>query len=289
MTIGGWWSLAMEYFYTAIKLEQIHADKLNPIVVNQEVALSCAARAWAELKMDEWEAKDPKRFTKFGGKNGALVMMNRYWDAQGQIDKNIWQIVAVEQGFGRKRECKIAENEYIVVYYIGKPDLVVYAKTEETLIPIDHKTIDYVRWDTQVKYKPHAQTAGYIFICNELARQLGYEKPVTRCIINVAARAEPTDNPRDGGKPKPRFTRVFPSYSVEELAEWKNETLEKAERLRRCIERNYWPKRESACHLYAGCDYRRVDSLPPGARELAIKADYVQIEPWVPYEVEEEE
>lgn len=293
MTIGSWWSKVMEYFYQGLMAQQHSLQVLQPWyeknIVNQEFMLRCAGKAWVDLKMNEWEAKDPKRFTKFGGKNAAIVMANRYYEAQASIDLNTFQIVAVEQGFGRRRECLIGESSQVLVFYIGKPDLVVYAKSDETLIPIDHKTIDYVRWDTQVKYKPHTQTAGYIFICNELARQLGYAKPVTKCIINVAARAEPTDNPRGGGKPRPRFVRVFPSYSVEELEEWKRETIGKAERLRRCYEEGFFPKREAYCHFYAGCEYRGIDSLSVGARDIAIKADYVQIEPWVPYEVEEEE
>ena len=140
----------------------------------------------------------------------------------------------------------------------------------------------------QARYKPHSQTTGYIFALSKIAKDLGIDRPVDRCIVNVAARSRPSDNPRDGKK-KPRFARVYVAYSSEELEEWRLGVLDKVTRMRHAIEHGDYIWREASCHLFRGCEFRRVDSTPPGARDIILTADFIKAEPWAPYEVEEED
>lgn len=282
MSLGSWWSTTMELFYK--EMDRCQRAKLP--LPDKSVVLMLAAKAWTENNMNALEAVQKKAFDKFGGHKGAIQMAGRYFDTYALQDYNNWSIIGVEEGFGLKGEVVIHEDDQIIVYYTGKPDLVVFSKHEDQLMPLDHKTVDKVEYNVQRKYKPHSQTVGYIYAVGILAKELGIQRPVSRCIINVCSRNEPSDKPRDG-KIKPRFTRVFPSYSVEEIEEWKQSIALKTKRLYECLLKDEWVWRESACHLYAGCDFRGIDSLAPGSREIAIKADYVQVDPWIPYEVED--
>lgn len=275
MDIGSWWSDVMSDFY----------EFMNARTLTKELALQSAAKHWAEHNLDQIAQTDPSGYKRFGGRDGAVVMIDRYFNSQADIDSRSWNIVATEAGFGLKREVLVAENQQVVVYYIGKPDLVVI--DQGRLCPVDHKTVDRIDSNTKKKWKPRDQFPGYLVGLKELAKQLGMETLTSdRCIVNLAARQEPSDNPRDG-KPKPRFDRAYPNYSQDEIDEWRRRKLSQAMRLRYSIENNEWLWNENACHLYAGCSYRRIDSTTPGSRELVIKTDYVQVEPWAPYEVED--
>ena len=277
MSIGSWWSLVLERCYN---------DVANHKSLTQARAIQHAVAAWKEMKMDELKQYAPKKFESFGGAAGAVVMIDEYWRDYAQHDQQRWNIVAAEAGFGRKREVCIGENDRVVVYYIGKPDLFII--NDGRLIPLDHKTVNNIRSDLTKKYKPHPQMQGYIVVGEVLARQLGYDVTVDRCIMNIAGRTPPSDKPRDGVK-KARFIRIHPGYSRDELAEWRSQTLLKVTRLRHVLETDEWTRNEAACHLYAGCDYRGIDSVTPSARPDIINAGFVKVEPWVPYEVEEDD
>jgi hypothetical protein len=281
----------MEYLYSHLKNHQDGGSDFKPYEVpSMADALKYAATAWSELNMDELEKTNPKAWKAFKGRDGAIIMASRYYETTFQHDIVNWRIIAVEYGFGLRREVLIGESDLVVVYYMGKPDLVILSKGDDQLMPVDHKTTDYIKGDTQRKYKPHPQTVGYIYAVNTLANTLGIErKSCDRCCINVGARNEPTDKPRDGGPPKPRFTRVYPCYSPDEVEEWRQSLVAKAERMRQSIEAQMFLRNESACHLYAGCEFRGVCSVPPASRDVIIKANYSEGEAWVPYSISDEE
>jgi len=275
MSVGSWWSAVMSDFY-----ELMAAGNLLLAHV-----MESAGRNWVKLKMDEFKTLDPKRYEAFGGDSGALLMISQYFTAQADIDRQSWRIIATEAGFGRKRECLIGENDKVVVYLIGVPDLIIL--TQERLMPVDHKTKDKIDRDIQGQFKPHRQTAGYIYSTNLIAKDLGYDRVVDRCVINVAARSEPTDKPRDGIK-RPRFTRVYPSYSQEELKEWQADNIADATRMREAIETDHFRHNDQACHKYnRNCAYRPICSVKPSSRLVVIKANYEVAKAWVPYEVDE--
>lgn len=296
MSIGGWWSAVLEDFYNQCKLAQYVSEtdsrilQKHVVYPSQQSFIESAAKRWREAKMDELAVARPKAYKEFGGAAGAALMAMQYYTGQGKLDCANWKIVGAEKGFGQRGEVLLHEDENTLIYYMGKPDLVVLADNGNTLLPVEHKTIHRIPSNIQIKYKPHPQIMGYVYSLNVIAASLGYDKPVDRCIVNVAARAMPSDKPKDG-IPKPRFTRVFPHYSLEELEEWKTNVVNKVKRLRHSLLNDEWLWKEgpSTCHLYGGCEYRGIDSRPPSMRELIIKSDFVEIAPWSPYVVEDEE
>lgn len=312
--IGSWWSYVLEDFYTELAGRYISGGSTTGGVSKSEI-LSYAVKHWASERMNDYASdKHFKAFAKpmavrdilrivpsadaswgdflstiaYGNPPlvafGPILMAARYHDTYAAHDACNWKIISAEKGFGARGEVLLGENDSVVVYYMGRPDLVVLSLPDDSLMPVDHKTSDHIDYNFDSKWQPHPQTAGYIFAVGKIAADLGYNRVVDRCIINGAARLEPSDNPKDG-KEKPRFKRAYPNYSPSQIEEWRLGVLEKARRLRYCVENNVWSWKESSCHTYSGCDYRPIDSRAPGARDLVIATDYEVAEPWSPYEV----
>ena len=285
IALGSWWSSVMESLY--------HEMTFGTLPTEHHV-YKFATDAWSEHNMETYKnSNDAEVFDKFGGVDGGRLMALEYYEQFAKHHFTQWQIVGPELGFGWKDELKLGEDDRVVVYYGGKPDLTIIDRSTNMLIPLDFKTKDSVPSNASVMYKPHPQTAGYIFADTELINQINRENPVNavrppdKCIIMVCARFRPSDKPRSGVR-APRFAPVYPTYSAAEIEEWRMSVMEKCRRLRDSIERGYFPPRESACHLYHnGCMFRRVCSTPPNARDMILKADYVKIDPWVPYNTED--
>lgn len=277
MHVGSWWSDTLEHCY-------MHIKERGGISVDE--TMSYATRAWAKLNMESMNAT--KEYAKFGGWPAAVLMISQFYDRYLQEDARRWKIIAAESGFGLKGEILVGENSRVVVHWVGKPDLL--QSEYHHLTPLDHKTVTRIDSDINAKYKPFPQLIGYAFATEVLARQLGMDVTVDRCIVNVCARTEPSDKPRDG-KIKPRFIRVVVGYSVSEILEWRKQTLAKVSRLRDAIESGTFLWNEHACHnmYYRPCDYRGLCSVGEGARPDIIRGNFTQIERWVPYEVNEEE
>jgi hypothetical protein len=284
MSIGGWWSKVLELFYTNMQSRQ----KSNAGYVTRSEMMAFAASAWQSCNMEAMKLQNAKAYDAFGGPLGAAAMASEYYDRIGGIDNTNLKIISSEAGFGLRGEMVLFEDNEIVIHYIGKPDLTVYDSASKVLAPLDHKTVDRIKSDIQRKYKPHGQTCGYIWAIGKLAKSLGFDIPVDRCIINIAARLPPAEKPKDG-KPKPRFTRVYPTYSPDEIEEWRLSVLSKVRAIRNAILTDSWYMSDSSCHLYGGCDFRLVDSVAPANRDIVLRSDYVTVEPWVPYEVEDEQ
>jgi hypothetical protein len=271
--VGSWWSATLELYYNAMRAGDLTLSK----------AIEFALHAWEELNMDEFAVSHPSSYADFGGRKGAAVMIGEYFQWAAPLDSTYWKVVSVEEGAGRLREVNVGENRQVTVYYIVKPDLFVLE--QDVLVPVDHKTKDYIKPRLIHDYKPHQQTQGYIVAAQELANALGIKTTVDRCLLNVAARNQP--GPR--AKQQERFARYPVYYSQYELAEWRKRTVATATRLRYCIENDEWLWNDSACHKYSGCVYRPIHSAAPNSRELVIKASYVQLEPWTPYKTDDEE
>lgn len=272
--VGIWWHECMAFFYKAMQ-------RGKPLSRGDFVA--GGLYHWNQLKMEEIEQFAPKQYQKFDGRNGAVVMLDRYYDV-GNRDQSLFDIVAVESGFGYNREVLVGETDKVVLYYTGRPDLIIKMKdSARRTMPLDHKSIDRVTGNENKMFKPHGQTAGYIFTTETLLRKHEPDTRVDRCVINICARQEPSDKPRNGKTPRPRFTRVYPGYSRDEIEFWRHQKLLQAESVRHSIENNEWIWKESSCHLYSGCEYRRICAVPAGARDIIKKSKYVQVAAWKPY------
>jgi hypothetical protein len=271
--IGIWWARCLEWYYTALAQ--------GP--VKQADLCDFAEASWKHENMDGLKADFPSSYEKFGGLIGAVGMIADYYNFSYQFDSAHWKIIAIESGFGRKREVKIGENSKVVLYWLGRPDL--FISESGRWMPLDNKTKDYIKPSHVHEFKPHPQTTGYIVAAQEIAKEKGLDVTIDRCLINLAARNAPSDNPRNGVK-RPRFQRIPISYSVAELEEWRYRTLLKATRLRHCIENDEWLWNEEACHTYGGCDYRPIHAVPPNARLIIIQSQFTITDPWVAYEPE---
>ena len=282
MSIGSWWSDVMSDFYEAIAKMQQDPSRM----VSREWTVEMALTHWKKLAMDGHAFVHASQYTKFDGKDGAVNMIRQYYDANFRLDLNNWKIIATESGFGRKKEVLVGESDKVIVYLIGKPDILLMEQNR--ISPLDHKTIDVVKGDEILKYKPHHQTIGYCLGAEVIAKSIGWDKKVDRCIINICARTGPPKRPTTN-KPFVRFKRVYPNYSPEEFTEYRRQKVWQAEALRKSIENDSWTMNDTACHIFDGCEFREICSKPPGARQIVIQSRYTKKEPWVPYETEEEQ
>src|SRR5882762_4417036 len=278
MAIGSWWSDVMEDFYNALR------DKRPLIADNiQDIAL----RAWGKNDLDKSILCEPEKFKDFGDIAGAVLMLQEYYNSQYLIDVSNWKIIAVEQGFGLKKEVLLGESPRVVVYWIGKPDLVVVENGR--LTPVDHKTVSRIDGLTISRYKPSTQMPGYVHSCEVIAKQLGYDVRVDRCVVNICSRTRPGDNPRFGKK-RPRFIRAYPNFTREEIEEWKRDVVNKCERIAQCLRTGEWGWSETSCHNFymRPCDYLKLHSATPSARDVILAADFAEGKPWKPYEPSKE-
>jgi len=122
--------------------------------------------------------------------------------------------------------------------------------------------------------------------CEAIAKSLGYQVRVDRCVVNICSRSRPSDNPRSGKK-RPRFVRAYPNFNREEIEEWRRGVVNKCERIAHCIRTNEWVWSETACDNFymRPCDFKKLDSSSPAAREVILLADFMEGRPWVPYQV----
>jgi hypothetical protein len=291
IALGAWWSSTMELYYNEMSPQ--HGPKSFP-----------AETSVSQFAIDAWKLHDMERYRndpvakdvydKFGGPDGACLMALEYHKAFGKSHYTNWTVLGPELGFGWQDEVLLGEDDRVVVYYGGKPDLTIYDKSQNMVMPLDFKTKDSIPYNAHVMYKPHSQTAGYIFGIGKIKNNiqsynLGDTLPPTKCIIFVCARFRPTDKPRAGSLIKPRFVPIYPHYTQDEIEEWRLSVIEKCRRLRDSLERDVFPPRESACHLYAGCVFRRVCSAPANIRETLLRADFVKQDPWIPYSIKSED
>lgn len=266
--LGSWWSSTMQLYYNSFRQGDL----------TKELVSHFALQAWDDRKMDRFEPAVPKSFADFGGKASAVLMALRYYDETHVYDENHWTVLSVEEGAGRKRELLIGETDKVRVYYITLPDLFVLID-KVNLVPVDHKTKDYIDTRLQHQFNPHLQTCGYIWAARYFAKQLGLQVTTNSCLINVAAR----DEPGPKSKNNQRFKRIPIHYSPGQLDQWAERILNAGDRMRLCIESNTWQWNDQSCHKYAGCEYRPIDAAPQDARLQVIKSAYSEKEPWVQY------
>jgi hypothetical protein len=225
---------------------------------------------------------------------GPLLMAGQYYQTYAERDMRDWKVIAAEAPFGQHGEVVVGETDKVIVYWQGKPDLVVWEEKTGVLAPLDQKTKDYIPYNVEQIWKPHNQMSGYVYSLEQIASDLGFGNiNVDRCIISVCGRLQPATPKTKGASPKPRFVRVRPTFSRDEITEWCHGILHKAHRLRDCIEKTKefgsetWTRNEQSCHLYAGCDYRPICSRPPGVRPILIQCDYMVSDPWTPFDDED--
>jgi hypothetical protein len=278
--LGSWWSVVMEHTYGAM----FQGKRLTG-----EELVSLALRIWNELNMEELDKIHPKMYKEFGGKAGAVTMIAEYAERQLPIDYVNWKILAAEASFGRNREVKIGETNKIILYWMGQPDLFVIANNSR-VHPVDHKSISKIDNFTHLKYKPHIQLPGYIIAAQIILKNMGYDLPVDRVVVNACARTDSTDK-KTGEQKRPRFKRFMIGYTQAELEEWKVRRIDQASRLREYFESGRWPWNEYACGNQWGrpCPFQQVDDKTPETREIVLQANFMKRAAWIPGRTKKEE
>jgi len=295
-TFGIWWAHVLEDIYKETGSRQ--EAGLGPPEKGDFIA--AAVRWWLKDDMDHFALVAPKQYQAFAvgyvsvninqrqfkmpvGAVNIAAQYNDYYTRMRDFEN--WRIIATESTFGLKQDVIVGENDEVVVAYQGRPDIVGFDKGKQLLEPADNKTTAKIDGDFSEDWDTNPQIKGYVVAVRELAKQLNLKisEPVNSCLINGAARDEPSKNPKDGIV-KQRFTRIRVKFDDELLDEWRHDLVAKASRLRHCIEHNEWIWRTSACNYQYGhpCEYRSVDSLTPANRPLLFKSHYTIVEPWSP-------
>ena len=315
---GIWWHDVLEQFYEHLH-EGFSVEQLFVIAAKLWSDQDMTRFALLDTKRYE-KMVEGYGDTTVGGQFvcpvSALSMAKQYYDTYYEQDRQQWKILSVESGFGHEREVRLGtviicdapklaleevgvasynlaigynsllNSTEVAVYYTGRPDLIVL-DSEGRIFPIDHKSTDEIRNGVDNQYKPHSETAGYIY---SIATILN--KPVDRCVINMCAREIPAA-PRDKSKePKPRFKRVHPFYTEAELQEWARNALAKCEEIARLAITTQdmpqtWQMRETQCFQWGQpCEYHQVDRVTPASRDTVFKANFVTADEWAPYKKE---
>jgi len=287
--VGIWWSEVMSDFY-----ERIYDN--GKVTLGE--AVQSAVKHWLRHDMDRFKTIAPEKYQKFGGSDiqvelngtylplpsGAIAMASEYWTQRAEADSHDWKIIATESHFGVNNDLILAENNFVVVNYMGRIDLGILDH-QGRFMPVDFKTKDYVDPAAiLLDYKPHPQTAGYTVAMQRLAKALGICKDVDRCMLVVCGRLTPAEPRKKGNPKKPRFAQVYVPYSQSELAEWQEQTLRKVSRMREALETNFFITKEVSCHNQFGgpCEFREVCNKPPEVRDAVLRRDYEVILPWSP-------
>lgn len=283
MQVGSWWSLVMKDYYEAFAKHQL----------TEAFVMTAAASRWVEMKMDDYGAKTAplihqEQYADFGGRAGALAMARQYFLTNYDYDSRHIKVIAAESGFGLRNEVKVGENDKVVLYATGIPDLVVL-EDGTYIAPMDHKSKDRIDKKCEESFSVDPQLTGYILAVKELARSLGYQHPVEYSIVNLCSRLQPS-KPKDSSKqPLPRFKRIRPRVTEAEIDEWRANRLRLAEQLRAAMESGYYAMTANKvmCHseYMRPCSYRDICEHAPKDREQVIKSNYVDAPEWTPYTV----
>lgn len=153
---------------------------------------------------------------------------------------------------------KLHEDDHLIVYISGKPDLIFrYANSPDPVV-MDHKRVTR---DSNIsilrnQFLLYATAIGTDTV---IVNKIGFQKTY---------------------KPKDRFKRVPYVYNKEILEEWKHEVIGRAREM--VIAQTYenYPHNRSSCEKWDGCWYQRYCSTRPSAREFLIGSEYIVSEPW---------
>lgn len=152
------------------------------------------------------------------------------------------------------------EDDEIRIMWKAKLDLT--ADTNQSILPIDHKTMKQQRPNNSL----NNQFIGQCHIMNTrnmVINKIGFQTSL---------------------KPEERFTRSIISYSAPRLMEWASDTLPfYARMLLMYAETGYFPPNYSNCEgKYGPCPFKGVCESDPGMREEELKLNFVVGPEWNP-------
>lgn len=154
--------------------------------------------------------------------------------------------------------------------YIGRVDLLV--EEDGKIRPDDHKSTTRFGMMFEQQFKVSHQMTGYM---QGVAKALGID--ITEGEINAL---RVTANISEDS-----FLRLTTTRTPEDFEEWHREVEEIFLDIKRCREREWWPKHAPyACSAYnRTCEYYNLCASGASAREEMIKRSYI-VQPWKPVE-----
>lgn len=138
------------------------------------------------------------------------------------------------------------------------------------VMPMDQKTTKSSLGSNYFdQYHPNNQMTIYI-----LAAGVIFDKPINVMIIDAVQvlLTQPA-----------RCVRGFTYRTPGELDEWLEDLQHWFSLAEFFAESNYWPKNDTACDKYGGCQFKDVCNKDPGVRKAFLKSNFTQKEqPWNP-------
>lgn len=154
---------------------------------------------------------------------------------------------------------KIYEDEDIIVYISGKPDLIFrYAGTKDIAV-MDHK-----RMTRNTNYSPLRNQfqfyATAIGTDTVIVNKIGFQKTL---------------------EPKERFLRTPFVYPKEILEEWKRDVIFRAKEMVIAQQFQHFQRNRTSCEKWSGCYLQRYCYTRPSARDFLIGKEYlIADKPW---------
>lgn len=135
---------------------------------------------------------------------------------------------------------------------------------------MDYKTTTTTPSDWYwAQFHPHNQMSLYTIVSNII-----FETPIKGGIIR-SGQIMMDDT---------RYTESITYRTKDEMEEWLNDLNSTLEEAVKCVEKNYWPMRDTSCDKYGGCKFRDICSKSPKVREKFLKADFEEGVVWNPLE-----
>jgi len=166
LVFGSCWHYGKEEVYKRIQA----GEKLTTKSAT-EIAIKAFNRLWSVEGASTWPDEDII-FPKSPGH--AANVYKKYWDRYLEEDSK-HQIISVESPFA----LDLSQHIPGLPRYIGRMDLVLLRKSNNTLIIIDHKSGKAIYTTTQTSYEMSLQTAGYM-----IAGYIYYDR-IPEMIYNV--------------------------------------------------------------------------------------------------------
>lgn len=293
-TFGIWWAHVLEDLYNHLML----AQKKTATFPTLQDLVRYAVKRWQMDNMDQFAVTATKNYDKFCDgfiaytyesrdmriPVGVVTLARTYWEYYDRMqDYNNWTVIATESTFGTEGDVVVGESNKVVVAYQGRPDIIVFTKAKQRIEPVDTKTTASLSAQFAGKWKPDGQILGYVVCTQIICDQLKLNtSPIMSAVINGIARDVGPAKPKDGIH-LPRTDRLRIEYTQDEIDEWKEQRVIRAEELRYAIEHNKFPRNETACHSFMGdCTHKEVCKQSPTQRQKILDAAYEKVEPWSP-------
>lgn len=146
------------------------------------------------------------------------------------------------------------------------------AEADNQLFVLDRKTTQKAFQNEYIdKYKPSGQMLQYTS-----GAKVSFNPDIQGVIIDACYLATNLDE----------YGRFKAGYTEDQLNEWLDNTKFYIKMAEHYHANNIWPQNFEACHVYNGCQFRKICGKDPKVRSVFMKADFV-IERWEPLKTRE--